>query len=268
MKRSLRTPRIVFAALFLAAGAAAQRTIPPRPCCARAMDKAQVDGDLNGAISSFRRSLIVRETDRAIVATALVRMAECYQKLGDAQARKIYERVVRDFADQGEAVALARARLAGSGTSNVMNSRLVWSGPKVDDEGTVSPDGRYISFTDWGTGDLAVHEFATGEDHRITEAAKGVNGKWPEFAEESAISRDGKRVAYSWWDEKTGGTTCGWPISPRRRTPPVCTTIPTSTGLCPLTGRLTASLSLLSSNESIAHVSSDWFRCLKARFAC
>lgn len=40
------------------------------------------------------------KTDRAVVATALVRMAECYQKLGDAESRKIYERVAREFADQ------------------------------------------------------------------------------------------------------------------------------------------------------------------------
>ena len=137
--------------------------------------------------------------------------------------RKIYERVVRDFAEQEGAVAIARARLAGSGTSNVMNSRLVWSGPKVDDEGTVSPDGRYISFTNWDTNDLAVHEFATGEDHRLTEAAKRVNGKSPEFAQESAISRDGNKLRIAGGMRRPAGTICGWPISPRRRTPPVCT---------------------------------------------
>jgi hypothetical protein len=31
-------------------------------------------------------------------------MAGCYQKLGDAQARAIYERVVREFGDQRDAV--------------------------------------------------------------------------------------------------------------------------------------------------------------------
>ena len=40
-----------------------------------------------------------------------MRMAECYQKLGDAESRKIYEQVVKDYADQKEAVTLARARL-------------------------------------------------------------------------------------------------------------------------------------------------------------
>ena len=203
MKRAFALASL-FAALFLAVAPSAQ-TNSAAAMLRVAMDKAQVDGDLSGAIRQYQTIVdTFAKTDRASVATALVKMAECYQRLGDAQTRKIYERVVRDFAEQGEAVALARARLAGSGTSNVMNSRLVWSGPKVDDEGTVSPDGRYISFTDWDTNDLAVHEFATGEDRRITEAAKPVNGKSPEFAEESAISRDGKRVAYSWWDEKTG----------------------------------------------------------------
>jgi hypothetical protein len=53
-----------------------------------------------------------------------------------------------------------------------------------------------VSFTDWRSGgDLAVHEFATGLDRHITDTAKSAN----EEAEESAISRDGKVIAYSWW---------------------------------------------------------------------
>ena len=51
------------------------------------------------------------KSDRGVAATALVHMAECYQKMGDAESRKIYEHVVRDFADQKEAVAVAHARL-------------------------------------------------------------------------------------------------------------------------------------------------------------
>jgi hypothetical protein len=35
-----------------------------------------------------------------MAAKALIRMAECYQRLGDAQARKVYERVLVEYADQ------------------------------------------------------------------------------------------------------------------------------------------------------------------------
>ena len=65
-----------------------------------------VDGNLNGAIQQYRAIADKYKSDRAIVADALLRMAECYQKLGDAQARKIFEQVVRDYADQQEAVTM------------------------------------------------------------------------------------------------------------------------------------------------------------------
>ena len=37
--------------------------------------------------------------------TALVRMADCYQKLGDAESRRIYEQVIREYPDQKDFAA-------------------------------------------------------------------------------------------------------------------------------------------------------------------
>ena len=82
----------------------------------------------------------------------------------------------------------------------MLTYRQVWSGPKVDLQGTVSPDGRYLSYVDWDTGDLALHDFVGNSHRRLTN-----KGNWTqnsEFAEESAISRDGKQVAYSWFNTK------------------------------------------------------------------
>src|SRR5262249_15214094 len=69
-------------------------------------------------------------------------------------------------------------------------------------EGSVSPDGRYYSYPDWDTGNLAVHDFATGMDRAITTAGTWKRGE-SAFAEESAISRDGKQIAYCWYEGKT-----------------------------------------------------------------
>ena len=59
----------------------------------------------------------------------------------------------------------------------------------------MSADGRVISFTDWETGDLALHDVTTGRDRRLTNK-KGWSD--PAFAEGSAMSRDGRHVAYAW----------------------------------------------------------------------
>ena len=80
-----------------------------------AMDKEVVDGDLKGAIEQYRK--LAQSANRTVAATALVRMGQCYEKLGDTEARKAYERVVRDYAEQRQPVLQARQRLAAMGGS-------------------------------------------------------------------------------------------------------------------------------------------------------
>jgi len=96
-----------------------------------AINKETVEGDLKGAIEQYKK--IAQSSDRAVAAKALVRMGQCYEKLGDAEASKAYERVLREFADQKEAVEQARTHLAAKGRSETgMVARRVWAGPDVD----------------------------------------------------------------------------------------------------------------------------------------
>ena len=166
-----------------------------------AMETETVKGDLKGAIEQYR-GIAGQTHDRSIAATALMRMAECYRKLGDAQASSIYERIIREFADQKEAAATARERLmrATDATIPRLTMRQLWEVPPnavggPDGLGTVSPDGRYFSFVDWSTGNLLLHDFKTGQDRRLTTS--GARGQ---YAEESVISHDGMQIAYAWFN--------------------------------------------------------------------
>jgi tetratricopeptide (TPR) repeat protein len=80
---------------------------------------AVVDGDLESAIRQYEAIIeTYAKTDRTAAATALVRMADGYQKLGRAaESEAAYERVVREFSDQSEAVSEARAHLASAAVS-------------------------------------------------------------------------------------------------------------------------------------------------------
>jgi Tol biopolymer transport system component len=197
-----RTAQFTLAALLLAAAAGlAQQRRQPDIDLQAAIRKETVEGDLNGAIKQYAAIVSKYTSDRGVVAMALVHMADAYRKMGDAESKKIYEQVVKDYSDQKQAVALARAGLGGGANPRRLTNTVVWSGHKVDDEGTISPDGRYLSFVDWDTGDMAIHEFATGEDRYLTHAGNPKNGRWKRYAEESAISHDSKQIAYSWWDE-------------------------------------------------------------------
>ena len=78
--------------------------------------------------------------------------------------------------------------------------RRVWSGLAVDFEGRPSPDGRFISTTDWNTGDLGLRDLAADSTRHLTK--KGSWSENPDFAEGSVISPDGKTVVFGWFSMK------------------------------------------------------------------
>lgn len=180
--------RIVLFSLIAVALAAADT---PQELYQKALVKERSEGKLDEAIQLYRRAADTAGKDRALAAKALVQLGACYEKLGNAESRKIYERVMKDYADQKEAVTSARARLARSEMPTGIVSKKIWTGPKVDVYGSVSPDGRYLSFVDWEShGNLGLHDLTTGADRLITNGGE---------AEYSTISRDGKIIAYAWF---------------------------------------------------------------------
>jgi Tol biopolymer transport system component len=192
--------RIALALLtLLVVAAAAPRAQDVDKLFKAAVNTEMVDGNLPAAIEQYKK--VAQTGTRALAAQALVRMAECYQKLGDAESRKIYERLVRDYADQKESAAIARARLGDEriDTPKTMALRKVWSGPNISsDECGISSDGRYITCPAWETGDLGIHDMATGTDRLLTTN----NWAGNQYAHNSAISKDGKQVAYAWFNGK------------------------------------------------------------------
>ncbi len=170
----------------------------------KAIRKETLEGDLTGAIESYKK--LAQSRDRAVAAKALVRMGECYEKLGDAEARKAYERVVRDFGDQKEVVETARTRLSalerarGIGHPPGITLRKVWAIERGWLEGSPSPDGRYHSFHAPETGDLALRDLVTGQNRRLTN--KGTWEESDEYAGASVISGDGRQIAYAWYNQE------------------------------------------------------------------
>ena len=51
--------------------------------------------------------------------------------------------------------------------------KQVWTQNKVDNTGTVTSDGKYISSVDWETGDIAIRNLKTGVNERLTH-----EGSW------------------------------------------------------------------------------------------
>ena len=121
--------------------------------------------------------------------------------MGNTEARKAYELVVRDYADQAEPTKVARERLSVlvGGTSltkgrTEVAMRQIWVAGKDEPLG-ISPDGRYVIFSKYDSGDLWLRDLQSGEQRRITREGSWVD--WT-YAIGAAISPDGKQIAYNW----------------------------------------------------------------------
>ncbi|MBI4906039.1 MAG: PD40 domain-containing protein [Acidobacteria bacterium] len=188
----------ILAAVMVVAGAALAQTAKRQEIDLQAAIRTEtVHGDLNGAIKQYN-AIVSKfgKSDRSVAARALVRMGQCYEKLGDAESRKAYERVVREFGDQQEAVAEARRHLAkgGSEESGVV-SRLLASEKGVRYGAAVSRDGRYLASILPGMSDeesrIRLHDLKTGEVRNVVTCSAS-EGR----LDSPIISPDGKLIAY------------------------------------------------------------------------
>src|SRR5688572_29909797 len=106
-----------------------------------------------------------------------------------------------ELAESGDTLGLTQLAVAPA-------VRRVWAGDGIDPEVRPSPNGRSFSMTDWKTGDLVLHDVASGTKRRIVESPvapgfrAGIGGK-KDYAEETIISPDGNSVAYGWWTART-----------------------------------------------------------------
>ncbi len=101
--------------LLLAAFAAAQKEQQSKLLLEQATKKELIDGDLKSAIEIYQQILNLQDAPRAVVAKALLHLGQCNEKLGNAEARKAYERIVRDFSDQPEEARAGTHTIGGPG---------------------------------------------------------------------------------------------------------------------------------------------------------
>ena len=178
-----------------------------------ALQKEMVAGDLEGAIEEYRRIVERPGVERALAAEALLRMAGCFEKLRDGQARRVYQRIITSFSEQKQTADSARTRLAALGDltpAAAATPQLVWRSNagcgirgmacvaepnfEIND---VSADGRLLIGTDLSSdpADLAIRDAVTGQFVRLGVANTPRNlraGGWP------VLSPDGQQVAYLW----------------------------------------------------------------------
>jgi Tol biopolymer transport system component len=115
--------------------------------------KEDVEGKLEEAIAIYQEIIKEYPQNSPVAAKALFHMGLCYEKLGNQEAQKAYQRLIADYPGQKEEVALAKERLAR--LAKITEAALrkptfrkirtpfnipQWSGARL------SPDGRTLAF--------------------------------------------------------------------------------------------------------------------------
>jgi len=120
----------------------------------KALYTEEVKGELQNAIDLYQQILTTYPEDRQITAKSLFQMGICYEKLGSQEAKKAYQRIIQEFADQTEVVTEARTRLAAlekpisSVVAKGLVVRQVWAGPGVDALPQINDNG-HVTWGGW-----------------------------------------------------------------------------------------------------------------------
>ncbi len=169
----------------------------------KALAKERGEGNLEEAIVLYQK-VIEGTKDESLAAQAQYRIGVCYEKLGQERtklAQDAFQKVVDKYPAQADTVKMAREELvvlskAQAPPPTTRGDLTVRKLCSLGSDGSPSPDGSFISFTEWGQGDLAVRDLAAGSVRRLTKNATG-----DQFVGHSVVSPDNRRIAYSWYDE-------------------------------------------------------------------
>ncbi len=163
--------------------------------------KENAEGDLDGAIAIFSRIAGDRSADPSIQAKAQLHIGMCYEKLGLREARAAYQKVIDNYPQQHQEVALAKERMdrlvaASKGdagkpafTKIHLPNRIMW-------DAQLSPDGKSVMFVN----DKRVWITPTSSNlgpgfpgTPILLDTKGVEADWPGLT----WSADGRWIAFN-----------------------------------------------------------------------
>jgi Tol biopolymer transport system component len=194
---------LVIGAMSIAFAVDGQQAASAEALLGQAQHQQEVEGNVNAAIATYKQVIAHPKAPRALVARALLLMGACYEQLGNADAKRAYERIVKEFSDLGDTASAARARLAdlnnlssaARAPSAALAMRRIYDGKGLDWCNGLSSDIRYLSYPDWDTSNIAVSDLTTGQVRPVTTHAAGVTG---EYGECTIFSPDDKQIAFFW----------------------------------------------------------------------
>jgi Tol biopolymer transport system component len=191
---------VALAGILLLANPPARQSRPAEALLGAALHQEEVEGNLEAAIETYKKFLAEYAGNRPLAAQASLRVGRCYEKLGLAEARKAYQRIVSEYAEQRDTATAARARLAGLDSASAGKKAGMTARKLTDIEANgitpynVSMDGRYFGGCEDATGNPGITDLVTGKSWKVRDYGTW-NDKLGEVVE-AVVSRDGNQIAY------------------------------------------------------------------------
>ncbi len=191
--------RLLGVLLLVAIPLAAQQP-SPRELFERARILEESNRSLDEAVAIYGQ-LASQSGDRELAAAAQLRVGIVLERLGRiADARRALQIVVSEYADIARPATEARQRLnalADSGSARFVIRRV--TDESVDILSRPFDDGRFLTWTDWD-GNLRIRDASKGLVRTLVRATAPAKSR--EYAFYAVPSRDGARIAYSWFNER------------------------------------------------------------------
>ncbi len=193
----------VGAILLISSLALSQQSNKAESLYQEALMQMEGKGNFSKALEVFGQIIKDYPGNRQVSARSQYQIGVCYEKLGKNEAKKAYEQVVKNFADQPQVVAEARTRLAAlnaaSETGRGPVARRLISGnvqPTIHNPRTMapSPDGRWVAYAQGG---VYIRNLESGDVKEIAPSQPTANNWWVVW------SADGRRLAFPQVDTKT-----------------------------------------------------------------
>ncbi len=166
-----------------------------------AMLKKDGVGNLPAAIKLFQQILAEFSQNRKISGQAQLQIGLCYEKLGESEALKAYEKVISEYTDQSQVLKTAKERVAFLETKKSSPQRKgdEFSLKKVSIPwGEPSPDGKWVAYENDNKG-LSLYEMSTGNEKVIVEIEKDQPRSVYLETPGDCWSPSGNQIAYMVW---------------------------------------------------------------------